>query len=179
MRVVAGTARGRNLVAPPGRATRPTGDKVRQAMFNALESLGRIDGATLLDLFAGTGALGVEGLSRGAAHCTFVEPDRTARRCIAENLLLVPGTDQRVVASTADQFLAQPHAAPERFDVALVDPPYSFDAWAELMARLPTGFVVIESDREVDPGPGWEIVRSRRYGGTVVAFAQRVATHSE
>ena len=80
MRVVAGTARGRRLVAPAGRDTRPTSDRVRESIFNALHSLGAVEGATVVDLFAGSGALGIEALSRGAAHCTFVEPAPRRRR---------------------------------------------------------------------------------------------------
>src|SRR5438105_4298652 len=86
MRVVAGTARGIRLVAPPGRDTRPTSDRVREATFNALGSLGAIEDARVVDLFAGTGALGIEALSRGAAHATFVERERAAIDTIERNL---------------------------------------------------------------------------------------------
>ena len=86
MRVIAGTARGRKLVAPHGNTVRPTADRVRQATFNALESRGAITDARVLDLFAGSGALGIEALSRGAAHCTFVEKDRSAVEAVNRNL---------------------------------------------------------------------------------------------
>jgi 16S rRNA (guanine966-N2)-methyltransferase len=82
MRVIAGTARGRRLVAPTGSSTRPTSDRVREATFNALGSLGVVVDATVLDLFAGSGAMGIEALSRGAAHATFVDQDRAARAAI-------------------------------------------------------------------------------------------------
>ncbi|MGE3324573.1 MAG: 16S rRNA (guanine(966)-N(2))-methyltransferase RsmD [Acidimicrobiia bacterium] len=171
---MAGSARGRTLVAPSGSTTRPTGDKVRQAMFNSLESFDLIDGARLLDLFAGSGALGIEGLSRGAAHCTFVEPDRSARVCLEKNLTTVAGSlgkvSTMVVTSSAERFL---DANRERFDVALLDPPYAFEGWDELLDRLPSDVAVIESNRPVTVRAGWEILREKSYGGTVVVFAGR------
>jgi 16S rRNA (guanine966-N2)-methyltransferase len=170
MRVIAGTARGRRLATPPGRGTRPTGDKVRQAVFNALESLGRVDGATVLDLYAGSGALGIEALSRGAARCTFIESDRAAAAVVRANLAVVAGADATVVTTTVERFLAhQPASA----DLILIDPPYAFDGWPALLDSVPGDFVVAESDRTLALGPDWEIVRSRAYGGTVVTFARR------
>jgi 16S rRNA (guanine966-N2)-methyltransferase len=169
VRIVAGSARGRVLVAPPGRTTRPTSDKVRQAIFNALTSLDLVDDARMVDLFAGSGALGVEALSRGAAHVTFVERDRAALAAIDANLALVGG-ERRVERVDVDRFLA---TTTDRFEVALIDPPYAFADWPSLLARVPAPFVVLESDRPIDPGPEWEIVRSRSYGGTVVVFARR------
>ena len=100
MRVVAGTARGRPLVAPPG-------DRVREAVFNALWSRGALDGATVVDLFAGSGALGVEALSRGAAHATFVDDDREARRAVRRNLDACGLGDRATIASSrVDRWLA-------------------------------------------------------------------------
>ena len=86
MRVVAGEFGGRKLVSPEGTSTRPTTDRVREAIFNALGSAGLIDGALVADLFAGTGAVGIEALSRGAAHCTFVARDRAALRSLEDNI---------------------------------------------------------------------------------------------
>src|SRR5262245_17447264 len=107
MRVIAGTARGRKLVAPVGSGTRPTGDRVREATFNALTSLGALDGAVVLDLFAGSGALGIEALSRGAASCTFVDVDRAARKAVADNLATCGFADRAtVVAAPAERHLA-------------------------------------------------------------------------
>ena len=171
MRVVAGSARGRTLQAPPGRDTRPTADRVREAIFNALGSLGAVEGARVVDLFAGSGALGIEALSRGAAWCTFVERDRAARAAITANLAAT-GLAARatVVAADVMAWLAR-GAGP--FDLALADPPYAFDDWPALLALVPADLVVVESDREVDPGPGWAHVRTRRYGGTVVSFVRR------
>ncbi len=173
VRVVAGLARGRPLVAPAGAATRPTADRVREATFNALHSLGAVVGARAVDLFAGSGALGIEALSRGAAHVTFVDSAPAALSAIRANLAATGLADRaRVVRADAVRFAA---TTPERFDLALVDPPYAYpdDAWAALLADLPAALAAIESDRPITPPAGWGVSRSRRYGGTVVTFCQR------
>jgi 16S rRNA (guanine966-N2)-methyltransferase len=174
VRIVAGTARGRRIAAPPGLDTRPTTDRVREAMFNSLESMGAVRDATMVDLFAGSGALGLEALSRGAAHVTFVERDRRARSVIDENLAALGFGDRaRVVALDAFTHLDQ---APP-VDVALCDPPYGTDRWDELLAVCRAELVVCESDREVDPPEGWELVRQKRYGATVVTILSRTPAH--
>lgn len=175
MRVVAGTARGRPLVAPPGGRTRPTSDRVREAVFNALWSRGALDAATAVDLFAGSGALGIEALSRGARHVTFVDPDRAARRAILRNLEACGFADRAtVVTATAEQWLASRQGG-ERFDLAFCDPPYAFGGWDALLAALPADLVVAESDRALDPPAGWDVVRDARYGGTWVGFLAPVS----
>jgi 16S rRNA (guanine966-N2)-methyltransferase len=171
MRVVAGTARGRKLQAPPGRDVRPTGDRVREAVFNALGSLGVIEGATFLDLFAGTGALGIEALSRGAATVTFVERERAVADVVARNLASLDlGERATVVQADALRWL---DGTRDDFDVALLDPPYAFDGWPSLLGRVPADLVVIESDRTIAPGEGWDVLREKRYGDTVVVIARR------
>ena len=157
-------------MAPRGTTTRPTSDKVRQAVFNALGSLGLIEGARVLDLFAGSGALGIEALSRGAVHCTFVEVDPAALRTVERNLIVVAPGSHSVRATTVDRFLA---SNTQRFDFAFIDPPYAFESWPELLAEVPAPFVVIESNRSLAAVASWEIMRSRTYGGTVVTFARR------
>src|SRR5213078_2273851 len=97
MRIVAGAARGVRLDAPAGDGTRPTSDRVREAVFNTLFSLGGVEGKTVVDLFAGTGALGIEALSRGAEHATFVERDRAALECIEANLARAKLSDRATV----------------------------------------------------------------------------------
>jgi 16S rRNA (guanine966-N2)-methyltransferase len=181
MRVVAGSARGRTLTSPEGTHTRPTSDRVREAVFNALYSLDdAVDGARVLDLFAGSGALGIEALSRGAASATFVERGRPAVATIEHNLRHT-GLEDRGVVVRADalDWLAR---ADGPYDLVLCDPPYEFASWPdvlEALARLVPaatgsgGLVVIESDRELDPGDGWQVVRTRRYGGTVVSIIRR------
>ena len=172
MRVVAGSARGRPLVAPPGTRTRPTTDRVREAIFNALFSRGGVDGDRVVDLFAGSGALGVEALSRGAVHATFVDHDLQARRAIARNLAACGFTDRAtMVAVPVERWLAG-LGPDDRFDLAFCDPPYAYDGWAALLPAVPAGLVVVESDGPVALPAGWDLVRDSRYGGTWVGFAE-------
>lgn len=177
MRVVAGTARGRRLRSPDGETTRPTSDRVRESVFNALFSQGRIDDARVVDLFAGSGALGIEALSRGAAHVWFVESDRSAVAVIDENVDTLGFRDSAtVIRSDADRAVAAGFGG--AVDLVLADPPYAFDDWTGLSAALAPvvaedGLLVAESGATVDLGPGWEKVRERTYGGTVITFAHR------
>jgi len=172
MRVVGGSARGRRLQAPRGRSVRPTSDRAREAIFNMLESRGGLQGRSVVDLFAGTGAMGIEALSRGAASATFVERDGEALRALRANLASL-GLEGDVVPGDAVAYAAR--AAP--VDVAFVDPPYDFDGWPELLDGLQAGLAVLESDRELAVGDGWEVVRVKRYGGTVVTLAQPTSAH--
>lgn len=168
MRIVAGTAGGRRLVVPTGDHTRPTADRVREAMFNALFSLDVIEDARVLDLFAGSGALGLEALSRGAASCVFVDNDRRALDAIRDNVETLGFDDvARVVPGDGTTALATLGV----FDLVLLDPPYDFEEWPGLLAGLHDVVVVIESGRELDLPEGWETHRVRRYGSTVVTFA--------
>jgi 16S rRNA (guanine966-N2)-methyltransferase len=180
VRVVAGEAKGRRLAAPGGRQTRPTSDKVREAMFNALHSLVDLQAAGVVDLFAGTGALGIEALSRGAVTCTFVETSATALRTLRANLDAAGMVDRaEVVAQDALAFVRSP-----RHDVGVVfaDPPYAFDEWPALLAGLaawPASLLVLESDRDVVVEPWYDATRRRRYGGTVVTFAGAMTCRNE
>jgi 16S rRNA (guanine966-N2)-methyltransferase len=185
---VAGEAKGRRLQAPPGDDTRPTLDRVREAVFNALGSLDAVDGARVLDLFAGSGALGIEALSRGAAHATFVERDPEARRVIGANLATTGMADRaEVVARDAGAFLRRVGTAESRgrFDLVLLDPPYDTDdpSWEEILtsvaAAAPTGVVVIESARPVEVPHGWHVLREKGYGSTLVVIARPPITPSE
>ena len=171
--MVSGTAGGRRLVAPKGRDTRPTGDRVRQATFDALASLGALDDAHVLDLFAGSGAMGIEALSRGAADATFVDTSRDAVAAIEANLAstgLAPrATVERIDAA---RFLSTSTGG---YDLAVLDPPYATDveAWEGLLSALDAEMVVAESDREIDPGRGRRVLRVGRYGSTVVTLTRR------
>lgn len=178
-------------MAPQGRDTRPTLDRVREAVFNALASLDAVAGARVLDLYAGSGALGIEALSRGAAHATFVDTDRSARRAVEENLAAT-GLDERAEVVGADALahlrrLAEPVSADGRgaYDLVLLDPPYVTDdeAWGELFALVaaaaPGAVVVVESDREVPVPDGWDALRSKRYGGTLVSVLMPPSELSE
>ena len=174
MRVVGGTARGRKLVAPPGDGTRPTTDRIREAVFNALWSRGVVDEATVLDLFAGSGALGIEALSRGAAHATFVDDDARARKAVTENLSTADLADRAtVVADKAERFLQR--NAEAAYDLAFCDPPYAFTDWDGLLTALPAAFVVVGSDRELVLPPSWDTVRATRYGRTWVTFGANLS----
>jgi 16S rRNA (guanine966-N2)-methyltransferase len=171
VRVVAGSAGGRRLTVPPGVTTRPTADRVREATFNALGSLGVVEGAIVLDLFAGSGAMGIEALSRGAASATFVDTDPRAVAAVRANLE-VTGLADRATVVRAD--VARFLAGAGHVDLAVLDPPYATDdrTWAELLNGLHADVAVLESDREV-PLPGsWGILRSRSYGGSVVVLAR-------
>lgn len=169
MRVVAGEFRGRKLSAPRAGTTRPTTDRVREAIFNALTSLDVLVGAVVADLYAGSGALGIEALSRGAVECTFVEQDRAALSAIHDNIARLGLTGRtRVVAGDVLVMLPRVHC-----DVAFADPPYGFADWERLLGRLDASLLVAESGDAVDPAAGWEQIRVKRYGRTWVTFLAR------
>lgn len=173
MRVVAGEFRGRRLVAPATPATRPTTDKAREAIFNALASLDVVVDAAVADFYAGSGALGIEALSRGATHCTFVERDRSALSAVHDNIATLGVSGRtRVVSGDA---LVMARGIP--VDLAFADPPYDFESWPQLLAAVDTGFVVAEAAAAVDAPAGWEQVRVKRYGRTWVTFLRRQATN--
>ncbi|MDQ2648519.1 MAG: 16S rRNA (guanine(966)-N(2))-methyltransferase RsmD [Actinomycetota bacterium] len=174
MRVVSGSAGGRRLISPEGRTTRPTSERTREATFNALGSLGAVVDATVVDLFAGSGALGIEALSRGASAATFVESDRAAIAAIHANLATCGlAQEATVVASTVDRFLADAARNGVRFDLALVDPPYDFATWDDLLAAIPADLVAAEAPSAVSAPEGWEVLRSRRYGRAWVTLLER------
>jgi 16S rRNA (guanine966-N2)-methyltransferase len=163
------------LRAPPGDATRPTGDRVREAIFNVLAGLVDMEGAEVADLFAGSGAMGIEALSRGAGTVVFVDSSLTAVRTVRANITgtgLDPDAT-RVVRADVLEWLLRPH----RFDLVLCDPPYAFDHWPELLDRLRGEVVVIESDRPVTVPESWEIIRNKRYGGTLVTVVRSRQPH--
>ena len=171
MRVVAGIARGRKLVAPKGDATRPTSDFVREAIFNALQAHVDLDAATVLDLFAGTGALGIEALSRGAAHATFVEQGRHALAALRTNLEATGFADRATIVNGDATKAALPPV-----DVAFADPPYAFTGWDDILTRVDAGLAVLESDREIDPPHPWRLLKTKRYGTTVVTLTSPRST---
>ena len=170
MRVVAGTARGRRLQVPPGRDTRPTSDRVREAIFSALESMHAVGDAVAVDLFAGTGALGIEALSRGARHVTFVDSSATSTSAIDANLAAT-GLAASATVRRADVVRWLEANDTSGVDLAFADPPYAFADWVTLANRLKADILVAESDREPDLGAGWEVLRAKRYGTTVVVIA--------
>lgn len=175
-RIIAGRAGGRRLSVPPS-GTRPTSDRVREALFSALEHDPGLDGAVVLDLCAGSGALGLEALSRGAADAVFVESDRRAAGVLRRNVADV-GLGGRVLAGAAAAVLGR--SAAQAFDVVLVDPPYAVpdgEVAGWLAAAVAGGWladgavVVVERARSRDAFPwpaGVTGVRDRRYGDTVL-----------
>ena len=133
MRIIAGEWRGRPLVAPAGATTRPTGDRTREALFSMLFSrLGSLEGLAVADLFAGTGALGLEALSRGAAHCTFVEQDRIAIEALQANIATLKAEDRTEIRQQS----ATNTAVGGSFDLVLADPPYKTGFGQIALARL-------------------------------------------
>lgn len=176
MRVVAGGLRGRRIQTPPGLSTRPTTDKAREAIFNALGSLGLIDDARVADLYAGSGALGIEALSRGAHSCIFVERDPVAVRVLRANLGEL-GLVERATVVQADALAVLDDL---RVDLLLADPPYGQCSWERLLARVDAQTVVAEDDHAIDPtrfaddiASRWEVLRARRYGRAWVTFLGR------
>jgi len=216
VRIVGGEWRGRPLVAPPGRGTRPTSDKVREAMFGVILALpevraagdewppvGPLRGHVVLDLFAGSGALGIEALSRGADGCAFVENERGALRALRTNLERLGveigardgretgGADgraprARVHAADARRALQADARRGARYTLLFADPPY--DRYAEVrpaLARLlgpllaPHAVVVIETAAGTEAGLPWTVVREKRYGDTRVTFLVAADVHDE
>jgi 16S rRNA (guanine966-N2)-methyltransferase len=170
VRVVAGEFRGRRLVAPPGGDIRPTTDKVRVAVFNALTSMDVLDGVVVADLFAGSGALGIEAISRGAARCTFVERDRRALAALRANIdALGIAARARVVAGDAERAAVASRGAA----VVFADPPYGYDRWERLLTGIESELVVAEAGTEIAAPDGWSTVRAKRYGRTWVTFLRR------
>ncbi len=171
MRVIAGTAKGHRLTAPEGRRVRPTTDRVKEALFSSLQT--RLPGARVLDLFAGSGALGIEALSRGAASATFVERDRRALQALRQNLDHTD-TSPRARVEAADVMVVLQRLAGDRFDIVLLDPPYDIEpeSLAEVLASLAGavadgGLVVLELGEHSEE-PRWPAGltpgRERHYG---------------
>lgn len=171
MRVVAGELRGRRIESPEGTATRPTTDMAREAIFNSLGSHYDLTGARIVDCFAGTGALGIEAVSRGAAHVTFIERDKHALNVLKHNIDTLGIADRSsIVRGDALSHVAQCREA----DLVLADPPYDFAKWPEFLGVVPCNLVVAESGAPVPAPAGWEVLREKRYGRTHVTFLRRV-----
>jgi 16S rRNA (guanine(966)-N(2))-methyltransferase RsmD len=174
MRVIAGSRKGHKLVAPQGLDTRPTSDRVRENIFNLV---GPVDDAKVLDLFAGSGALGIEALSRGAATAVFVEQDVEAVRAIESNLDRLRLTGARVVRGDVPRTIAQEATAGAKYDLVLVDPPYGMltEIQPRLARHLPPllaadGLLVVETDARTEPELPLPLRTSRKYGQTRVTL---------
>lgn len=184
-RIIAGQWGGRRLDAPKGDGTRPTTDRVRESLFASLTSeLGGFDGVLVLDLFAGSGALGLEALSRGAARVDFVESDRRAAAVIKRNIAALSARDAHLHTTTAERFLAERFLAgePERgYDLILLDPPYpvpTADVGQIITATAPwradDALIVVErSSRDAWQWPAdVSPVRDKKYGETTLWYGR-------
>lgn len=189
MRIVAGQYRGRAIVTPEGQNTRPTSDRARQAIFNVLEHAPWAEGlheARVIDLYAGSGALGFEALSRGAAFCLFVDTDDGARGAIRENMDAYGLFGRcRVHRRSATDLGPRPGSAGEAFTLAFLDPPYAKGLGEQTLARLLEGgwlasgaIVVFErgSDEPEIDTPGYERLDARDYGAARVLFLRASGT---
>lgn len=173
MRVITGSAKGKRLVTPEGRdVTRPTGEKVKEGIFSSIQFL--IEGADVLDLFAGSGQLGIEALSRGARSCVFVDSAKVAQKCITDNLKNCGFTDiAKLKTGDALMYLS---SAFERFDIAFLDPPYAAEQLPVVLPALskvmrPGGVVLCETAKNIDlPEEIGKLVKAKeyRYGSTKV-----------
>jgi 16S rRNA (guanine966-N2)-methyltransferase len=178
VRIIAGAWRGRTLAVPPGATTRPTADRTREALFSMLASrLGSFEGLVVADFFAGTGALGLEALSRGAAHCTFVEQDRLALTALRANVAALG-------ASAEIQATAVSGVGPARrgCDLLLFDPPYSTGGAGALIERLtrlgwaaPGAWASIETARDEQvSATGWSLDTERVHGKAKLSLLSRL-----
>jgi len=172
LRVIAGIHKGRRLASPRGLSTRPTADNVREAVFNLL---GPVEGERVLDLYAGSGALGIEALSRGASHATFVDSDARAAQAVRSNLELLGIDEARAVRASARSFLRGAAGKRDRWDLVFCDPPYELAGRAsrELGILLPPVLanearIVCESSHRQPLKLDLPLLTERRYGDTLV-----------
>ncbi|MCX4528339.1 MULTISPECIES: 16S rRNA (guanine(966)-N(2))-methyltransferase RsmD [unclassified Streptomyces] len=189
-RVIAGSAGGRRLTVPPGTGTRPTSDRMREGLFSTWESLHGVEGARVLDLYAGSGAVGLEALSRGADQTLLVEPDAKAAKAIRDNIKAVglPGAEFR--AGKAEQIVAVP-AHGEPYDIVFLDPPYAVDheELREILLTLRSNgwltddaLVTVERSTRSGAFPwpeGFEPLRARKYGEGTLWYGRAASTSED
>jgi 16S rRNA (guanine966-N2)-methyltransferase len=178
MRIIAGSRKGHTIVAPKGLDTRPTSDRVRENVFNIVSPW--VEGARVLDLYAGSGAMGLEALSRGAAAAVFVESDAEALHAIERNLDKLRLTGARLVRGDATTGLVQETSAGRKYDLVFADPPYAMTDYAPLSRYLPSalaqdGLLVFETAAAVEPElPGLAVRTTRKYGSTRVTVFEHL-----
>lgn len=176
IRIIAGKNRGLRLRTKEGLTTRPTLDRIRENLFNIIRE--QVPGSRVLDLFAGSGAIGLEALSRGAESAVFIEKDRQAYRILADNVAKAGQESRsRCINQSYDAWLG---SGREQFDLIYADPPYSLDAWEDCLERIgrlgclaEEGLLILESPRDkalpAEAGP-FVLVREQRYGNTKIWF---------
>lgn len=169
MRVIAGTARGRKLQAPPGRGTRPITDRAKEGIFNMLGSLGGVAGTVVVDLYAGSGSFGIECLSRGADRVIFVERDRSALRTLDQNLTNL-GFHDRATVIAGEVSAAIPRLPVA--DLAFCDPPYADDPWSTLLGELRADLLIGHAETPIPLTDRWEELRRRHYGKAKIVIAR-------
>lgn len=179
MRIIAGEWRGRPLAAPEGQGTRPTSDRAREGLFSMLASrVGSFQGLHVADLFAGTGALGLEALSRGAAHCTFVESDRTAAFVLQKSIDRFSVKDRTTVLTQSVEYASAPSRP---FDIVFMDPPYRTGLAEMAVARIgnpawvaPGGWLSVETSGEkIEVPNGFSLDTERRFGKAHIFLLRR------
>jgi 16S rRNA (guanine966-N2)-methyltransferase len=188
MRIVGGTHKGRAIKTPEGRTTRPTSDRARESIFNVLAHADwapSLEGRRVIDAFAGSGALGLEAMSRGAAFCLFVETDSAARGCVRDNIeafQLFGST--RIHRRSATDLGGKPAGLGAPFDLVFMDPPYAYDLVPPALDQLargawitPDALVVAETgtDEAAPVTPGWALLDERTYGAARVSFLKQIS----
>ncbi|HSZ36701.1 MAG TPA: RsmD family RNA methyltransferase [Acidimicrobiales bacterium] len=180
MRVIGGRSRGRRLAAKLPKSVRPTSDRVRESIFDILGSQGGVEGLRVLDLFCGSGALGVEALSRGATSAVFVDLDPDALDAVRQNLTAVglEDADATLVRAALPGWLRtgggnRTTGTGHAYDLALCDPPYDFMDWPAILESLDAASVVMESSSPITMPDTWVVAKERRYGGTLITVAHR------
>jgi 16S rRNA (guanine966-N2)-methyltransferase len=177
VRIIAGSRKGHRIAAPRGAQTRPTGERAREALFSML---GPLEDAAVLDLYAGSGALGLEALSRGARRCVFVDSNRASCRAVEQNLARLELTGALILCREVLDVVREEARAGRRYDLVFADPPYG--TWREREPRyaelLPsvladTGALAVETDARTQPDLPLELVTSRRYGAARITIFRR------
>ncbi len=178
MRVLGGTSKGKKIKTPSGSLTRPTSSRVKKSLFDMLCTRMDFFGIEVLDLFAGSGSLGLEAISRGASHVEFVDSAHSVVQVLKENVASIPPevAQVAVMKSSALGFLKNRISMGVHYDLVFCDPPYLFDEWNELLGQViqvmtKYSIIVIESDREVVLPDGLVVLKVKDYGSTVITLA--------
>lgn len=185
MRIVSGHHRGRRIATPDGRGTRPTSDQTRESIFNILEHADwapPLEGAQVIDIFAGSGALGLEALSRGAAYCLFAERNPKALKSIRDNIdhFGLSADEARIHRFDVTRLKIAPANVPAPFTHVFMDPPYGKNLWQPVLRRLPAymaedAVIILEDSVDVElKTPGWDVQEHRIWGAAQVVFLKKM-----